>query len=288
MNFEGKHKIMALAVVTFGSGVGSSSFPGLFDLLNNKYGWRGTHVISAAILLHLILCSYIYGGVNREQSTSSITNDIFTVSDSNQSYDGASNKDIINDEPNSSRIQKEIGSRISMELSRVTKTPILSIFRQVLSNKIFIVYAATYAVSYSVYTALLIFLIDFFESKELMRSEGVAIFLYMNFTSSFSRLLTGVIKQIPHVSVLAIPTICSLLGGIAIALLALTGNSISLNTILACAAGASQGSMVTVLSLSVVKFVDVKHFAVGMGIIMTFTGTTSTLFGPFIGKHSFS
>lgn len=161
---------------------------------------------------------------------------------------------------------------------------VLVTFKEVLYNKIFILYSLPYAVGFSSYSSTTIFIIDYFESKGLTRSEAVTILLYMNFTSAICRLMVGIVKKVCHVNILLIPSISTLLGCICTASYTLIGSSFTMNVILGCFFFATQGCMITQLSMSTARLVNPEQFGVGMGILMSVTGVTNSASGPVIGK----
>ncbi|CAG2230717.1 SLC16A14 [Mytilus edulis] len=60
MHFKGKQKILALAFVSFGSGIGGSLFPVILEILISRFGWRGSLLIIAGLMLHLVAIGISY------------------------------------------------------------------------------------------------------------------------------------------------------------------------------------------------------------------------------------
>ncbi|CAG2230718.1 SLC16A9 [Mytilus edulis] len=119
--------------------------------------------------------------------------------------------------------------------------------------------------------------------KGLTRTDAVSIYFYMNVMSTVFRFVTGLLKQIPHVSVIAIPVFCALLGASSMGLFPLVGSSYIANLLVAFMYGCGRGGMFAVLGISIVKLAGPENYSVALGISMTFSGILNAVAGPVSG-----
>ncbi|CAC5414368.1 unnamed protein product [Mytilus coruscus] len=328
MHFKGKQKMLSLAFVSFGSGIGGSIFPVILEILISRFGWRGSLLIIAGLMLHLVAIGISYAVplkynrsrrnsiARRSMELSKKNSDTFNESnivtlprydngadvtskesDTNNQNEPAlksaqsdSNIKILSSDENklnrASFISSELRRRSLYEVQENVdmNQTFLSIFKDIITNKVFMVYAFSLAISLASINATLIFFIDYFESKGIRRQDALTIYLLMNLTNSFFRLFPGFLKQAPHISVLSIPSACTFIASISMMLFTFVESSIVLNTILACMFGVGMGGMVTVMAVSIVKLIGQRNYSAGLGISMTIVGIFNTAAGPVSGK----
>ncbi|CAC5414364.1 SLC16A14 [Mytilus coruscus] len=282
-NFEGKQKMMALAIIAVGSGVGASIFPVLLQNLIYEFGWRGTTLITSGITFHIVICGCIFS--ERQESRDKLSSNekvLYTNFEQEISKtDSIFHIELFN---STESMNKTLSQNDTAQSNIDTSISSMAVFKEILLNKAYTAYVLTFAMSLASMNTTIIFFIDYFQTKGMTRSEAVNIYLYMNITSSLFRLLPGILKQIPHVSVLAIPAMSTSIGSISMAMFFFTGSSLTLNIITSCGFGIATGGMIAVMSVAIVKLVGQENYSTGLGISMTSVGIINSGAGPLSGE----
>ncbi|XP_076084650.1 uncharacterized protein LOC143055398 [Mytilus galloprovincialis] len=237
MHFKGKQKILALAFVSFGSGIGGSLFPVILEILISRFGWRGSLLITAGLMLHLVAIGISYtvplkynrsrkNSIARRSNTinegNSVTLPRYDVTSKESQTDNQKGPRMKSDQtdsnikilgsdenkPSQAAVSSSEQKRRSLyEFSKLRRRSLyeveedddlnqtfLSIFKDIITNKLFMGYAFSIAISLASINATLIFFIDYFESKGIRRQDALTIYLLMNLTNSFFRLFPGLLK----------------------------------------------------------------------------------------------
>ena len=301
MYFNGKQRLMALAFISFGSGCGGSVFPVILEELVLEYGWRGAVLIIAGIMLHLVHIACLYKIPKSRDKHERLS---FVVTNSEQ-YDHTTEVKqativatisdpvdknvVVNIRKTTSKrdscTTKEIKRLEDIEGENKNKS-VVKILKGIFKNKIFMCFCFAQALCMASFNSVLIFFFDYYQSKGISRSDAVSIYLYMNIVNTLFRFLSGILKQLPHVSVLSIPAVCALIGTVSMAAFPLSGSSFTLNLAAACGYGLGIGGVVTVVSLSIGKLVGQENYSAGLGISMTVSGILNTASGPISGKSN--
>ncbi|CAC5414363.1 SLC16A9 [Mytilus coruscus] len=295
-HFEGKQRLLALAFISSGAGVGSSVLPNLLEKLIQEYNWRGTLLVIGGMMLHLIVnaclfykplskIKHITSDASSESSSKS-TNSICKNCNSPGEKGIAKNSNwSINDTKSLKRVSFSTSEirRVYEAIEKDDNKNMYQLLKQLLKNRLFMCYIFAQALCVAAFNSVLIFFIDFYQFNGLSRTQAVSIYLYMNVTSTLFRFIPGLLKQIPHVSVLSIPVFSSLVGAIAMGIFPLVPPSYSSFLLIACLYGIGLGGMVTVLGISIIKLAGEENYSAALGISMTCSGIMNAAAGPISG-----
>ncbi|XP_071141305.1 monocarboxylate transporter 9-like [Mytilus edulis] len=291
--FDGKQRLMALALVSTGGGVGAAIVPIILDEFIGQYNWRGALLVLGGITTNLIANACLFtkpsfqirrrkSDVSHGKSTISYVsnNDSLVITENKIQHPLATNA---TQSSTCASISKSEIRRVHKEADNSERKGIFDILTGLLKNKLFISYIFAQAMCLAAYNSIMIFYIDFFKFKGLTRTDAVSIYFYMNVMSTVFRFVTGLLKQIPHVSVIAIPVFCALLGASSMGLFPLVGSSYIANLLVAFMYGCGRGGMFAVLGISIVKLAGPENYSVALGISMTFSGILNAVAGPVSG-----
>lgn len=175
--------------------------------------------------------------------------------------------------------------------SRKSSTPstqksfinIAECLKALMTNWLFVWFIIAMAMTNSVLNIVSIFLIDYLESRGMTREEAVNVYFVMNITTAVFRLVPGILKQIPGISVTVFPVIFASIGCVALALLPLFKTRLTL-TFVVCVYGCSLGGMVTVNSIVVLKLINREHYSTAIGVNGALSGLSSIVAGPIAGE----
>uniref|UniRef100_K1R1R8 Monocarboxylate transporter 13 n=1 Tax=Magallana gigas TaxID=29159 RepID=K1R1R8_MAGGI len=246
-NFLPKKRVLALAFVSTGSGIGTLCFPLLLQYFIDTYGWRGCLLIISGIVLNQLACGLMSG------------------------------PDVIR--PAASKFQQNMTENNETGDSNTT----LSRLKATLQNKVFIGFCFALSLILAAFDGLIIFFVDFFEQKGFNRTSVVWLYSGMSIVSMIFRFISGLIAQSPKVPKLAIPAMCAFLGCISLSLLPFM-TSYSLNAVAIALFGSALGGTVTVVSITTLELVGEKKFPTGLGIVFAASGIANIVGAPIAGN----
>jgi MFS family permease len=178
----------------------------------------------------------------------------------------------------------EVKSRKSGTAS--TQKPLINItecLKVLMTNGLFVWFVVAMAMVTSVLNIVSIFLIDYLQSRGMTREEAVNVYFIMTITATVFRLVPGILKQIPGISVTVFPVMFASIGCVALALLPLFKTRLTL-IFVACVYGCSLGGVVTVNSIVVLKLINREHYSTAIGINGALSGLSSIAAGPIAGE----
>lgn len=247
-NFLPKKRVLALAFVSTGSGIGTLCFPLLLQYFIDTYGWRGCLLIISGIVLNQLACGLMSG------------------------------PDVIR--PAASKFQQNMTENNETGDSNTT----LSRLKATLQNKVFIGFCFALSLTLAAFDGLIIFFVDFFEQKGFNRTSVVWLYSGMSIASMIFRFISGLIAQSSKVPKLAIPAMCAFLGCISLSLLPFM-TSYSLNAVAIALFGSALGGTVTVVSITTLELVGEKKFPTGLGIVFAASGIANIVGAPIAGEY---
>ncbi|XP_062587543.1 monocarboxylate transporter 13-like [Saccostrea cucullata] len=249
-NFSQKEKVMFLAIISMGSGIGALSFPLLLQYFTHMFGWRGCLLIVSGIVLNQLACGLMSGPSS-------------SIKTSKSSADSQVDLDVENENKGSQCI-------------------CLYRFQTLAKNKVFLAYCLSLAFVLTSFNAFLIFFVDYFEQKGFDRTSVVWLYSGMNIISSLFRFIPGLMAQSPTLPKLAIPAIFSACGSVALAILPLMDTYV-LNAIVVACYGAALGGVVTVISITTLHLVGDENYPTGYGMVLAVNGIANTIGAPVSG-----
>ncbi|KAJ8311447.1 hypothetical protein KUTeg_010802 [Tegillarca granosa] len=155
--------------------------------------------------------------------------------------------------------------------------------KTVLQNRIFLLYLLGMTFSLSAFNSILIFLIDFYQSKGLDRSNSVFVLFILNTVGAGGRFVPGLLKTIPHISITTVSAMCCASGCVSVAVLPFV-RSYSQLIIVSCFYGLALGGAVTTGSLGTLKLVGIRYYSTGLGMLLSFCSVGVITAGPISGK----
>lgn len=164
-----------------------------------------------------------------------------------------------------------------------SRISIAECLKALMTNGLFVWFIIAMAMALSVLNIVSIFLIDYLESRGMTREEAVNVYFFMNITTSVIRLVPGILKQIPGISVTVFPVMFASTGCVALALLPLMETPLTL-TFVACVYGCSLGGVVTVNTIVVLKLINRDHYSTAIGINGALSGLSTIAAGPIAGE----
>lgn len=247
-NFSPKERILALAFVSTGSGIGGLCFPLLLQYFIDKFGWRGCLLVISGIVLNQLACGLMSGpDVKR---------------------------------PTGSNIQQNMTDNSETEDSNTT----LNRLRALLQNIVFLGFCFALSLALASFNGFLVFFVDFFEQKGFDRTSVVWLYSGMNVVSTIFRFIPGLLAQSPKIPKLAIPAMYAFLGCISLSLLPFM-TSYSLNAVVIALYGIALGGVVTVISITTLELVGEETYPTGLGIVLAVSGIANTAGAPIAGKY---
>lgn len=247
-NFSPKERILALAFVSTGSGIGGLCFPLLLQYFIDKFGWRGCLLVISGIVLNQLACGLMSGpDVKR---------------------------------PTGSNIQQNMTDNSETEDSNTT----LNRLRALLQNIVFLGFCFALSLALASFNGFLVFFVDFFEQKGFDRTSVVWLYSGMNVVSTIFRFIPGLLAQSPRIPKLAIPAMYAFLGCISLSLLPFM-TSYSLNAVVIALYGIALGGVITVISITTLELVGEEIYPTGLGIVLAVSGISNTAGAPIAGKY---
>lgn len=265
-------------------GVGGSVLPILCETLINKYAWRGALLVIAGATMHLFVVAMLLTKPKDPQRIDFNKTPSICKNCSTEVELSTLSSNTTNEQKRVSFASSEVRQLYDAEndFEEKSASRILVI---VLKDKVFVLFIFAVGLSIASFNSVLIFFIDYIQSKGLSRQDAVSIITYMNIFNTVFRIVPGLAKQLPHVSILAIPAIATGAGCIALVLFPLAGSSFTENLAVTMVFGTGLGGIISVLTVAIIKLVGDKHYAVALGVSMTVTGVLNTTYGPVAGKY---
>ncbi|XP_061187450.1 monocarboxylate transporter 13-like [Saccostrea echinata] len=248
-NFSQKKKVMFLAIISTGSGVGALSFPLMLQYFTDMFGWRGCLLVISGLVFNQFACGLMSGPSFNTKTSKSL-----------DPYD---DHEVKNENKGSQNI-------------------CFSRFQTLMKNKVFLAYCLSLAFVLTSFNSFLIFFIDYFEQKGFERTSVVWLYSGMNIISSVFRFIPGLMAQSSKLPKLAIPAIFSAGGSVGLALLPLM-NSYLFNAIVVACYGAALGGVVTVISITTLDLVGDENYPTGFGMLLAVIGFANTVGAPVSG-----
>ncbi|KAK3087545.1 hypothetical protein FSP39_007370 [Pinctada imbricata] len=256
-HFEGQSKLLALSFITFGSGLGSMTVPQAMDVMLRNFDWRGTLLVISAVCLNIC----VFGSVYVQPKPTDVNS---------------------NEKKTKQRRRSSISIQSNENESMKIQVGIIESFKTILGHKPFVFYILAIGAAISAYNAILVFFIDYYESKGFERETSLMLLLATNLSSSCFRFLPGLVLQSPRVPVLAIPCAALFLGTGTLALYPLA-DSLTHFIPVACMFGATLGCFVAAISLTTMEITGQKYFSTGVGVTMSMSGIMTAFSGPISG-----
>ena len=264
LHFHGRRKLLALSFLTFASGVSALVYPVILEFLLSIYDWRGTLLVIAAISFNL--CAFGIVNIPPNPDSQNVTNSLKS-------------------KPNNDKHNERRRSSISINAADIDipSKSVLESFKAVLKHKPYVCYILSVAMSISSYNAILVFFIDYYETKGFVRSTAVWLYFATNLASCSFRFIPGILVQKATIPILTIPCSSLLLGVVTLATFPLA-HTLTHFIVLACMFGISLGCLVSVLSITTMEITGQKYYSTALGITMTTSGVATAIAGPVSGK----
>lgn len=272
-HFHGKQRLMALAFNSTAIGIGGAVFPTMTQFIISRYNWRGCLLILSGIILHTVPFACVY--VKPKE---------------NMAFNGNRNYKRIQ----YNKVEEKIDINITKTQHSVLNTKpnttidntldIRHVLKSIFTNKTLILYLCNTSVALAAISSIQIFFIDYYLFKGLARTDAVSILTYTNLVSIAARLFTGIVKQIPHISVFVVPILCSLLCAVSLMVFPKIGDSFLLNLAVAAPIGIGNGGLISVISISLIKLAGQDNYTAAFGVNLTLGGILSVMVGPLSGK----
>ncbi|XP_069106947.1 monocarboxylate transporter 14-like [Argopecten irradians] len=276
--FDGKtEKLLALSFASFGSGFGSISFTYLLDVLIREYGWRGCLLVVSGIVANMIpgfaVCKPRNVGVSMNDGNNGTMRSLFKrcFPCFQPKYENKNRLSVVS----------TVSTASSLPITRKDET-LLTKLKTLRNNKIYILFTCSMVIALPSVNGILVFLVNALQTKGFDSSSAVFLYFFMNLISTVFRIVPGLCKKIPHVSVLAIPVFFVSIGAVACALLP-GARTYEEHLVLLGMLGAMLGGTVTLLSVTTMKLVGMKNYSTGLGVLITAIGISNTCAGPVSG-----
>ena len=163
-------------------------------------------------------------------------------------------------------------------------TSLLVRYRSVIQNRRFLLFALSMMMTSASMSSLMIYIIDYYETKGINRSSSVMLYAVMNLTGVFFRLIMGAITQIQCIPKLALPGVFMWLISLTF-LLFPSAEGLAYFIVLACLAGIARGVLTSSMPILTFHLIGQDNYSTAFGLIMTLMGISSTIAGPIPGKY---
>lgn len=247
----GKITPFALSIASFGAGVGSMMVPYITMYLMDEYNVQGTFLIIGAAALNIIPAVLLCTPKEKENKKTKALH---------------------------SESAKNICCMLKLQDMRDR-------ISQILKHKLFLFFVISITLTISSLQSLFIFFIDIFRFLGMSSSETRFLFLIYAILSSVGRILPGLTKFIPHVSILIFPAIIAGMGCISVALLPLATTYIQCVTIVSFY-GVACGSAFANFYIVTQKLLGSDKYTVGVGVLMSVNGIGIMTGGPISGRFN--
>ena len=164
-----------------------------------------------------------------------------------------------------------------------------SVFRTLRINSIvsitgnapFILFAIGNALCQTALTVFTVYTVDVVTDQGGSQASGSFGLFLFSITSTIGRIVPGIMKQIPDVSVVTASLLSSVLS-FASTLLIVLVPSFTLTLVCICCAGLAFGVQAANISIATAKLIDDILMPTGMGLIFTIIGLGAVTYGPFM------
>ena len=263
MFFEGSTRLVCLGFVTMGTGVGAMIFPALLHFLVDIYTWRGALLITSGIVFQMCISAAL-STPSRDKK----------AKEQGTTLEKDSSKGIyVKNEENGDEniIQKK------------EQTSVYTRCVSIIKNKIFLLFALSMTMAIPCMNSILIFMIDFYQTKGIEKPAGVSLYVYMNLASLPFRMLPGAIARISKIPKMTMPCIFVWLAAVDIFMFPFASVR-STFTLLACVYGACLGAMVNLIAVTTFQLTGPENYSTAIGILFTLLGVAKSVAGPISGK----
>ena len=272
--FKDNQKMTALGILSLGSSIGSMVIPILLEKLIETYEWRGTLLIVGGIACNVCVSALL--GCHRRDTIKATTH---SGSDyiSNDEVPGIQNHK--EETPNNVSSATKLSHEDKPKVTRPFRARVKTLFM----NRSFVLYGFSIIMTFPPIIAIHIFLIDYYQAKEIPRNTGVWLYFGMNVAGFVSRILLTFLIKFERFPKLAIPLSLNIVESFAMFAFPFT------KTVLECAVatclfGASEAGMVSLISIISLELVGNDDYPLALGIIFTLLGVANAIAGPLSGK----
>ncbi|XP_069106516.1 monocarboxylate transporter 12-like [Argopecten irradians] len=276
--FDGKtEKMLALSFTSFGSGFGAIFFTFLLDVLIREYGWRGCLLVVSGIVANMIpgfaACIPRNVGVSLSLNDNGTKQSLFKrcFPCFQPKYENTNRLSVVS----------TVSTTSSLPITRKDEA-LLTKLKTLRNNKVYILFTVAMVIAVPSVNGILVFLVNALQTKGFDSSKAVFLYFFMNLISTIFRMVPGLCKKVPHVSVLAIPVLFMSIGAVACALLP-GARTYEEHLVLLGMLGAMFGGTVTLLAVTTMKLVGIKNYSTGLGVLITAMGISNTCAGPISG-----
>lgn len=250
----GTKLIVATSLVSVCAGVSRMCIPLLSNYLIELYNFRGAFLIMGAISLHGIPAALIsnQGGIETPKAK-------------NNKSSKYSDKSTLNEQTSSSVRQ------CSGCIDNYKKTDFKDLkngMKILIKNKVFVIYGIGMVISIVSINTFYAFVIDFYRSLGMDRSKAVLMLFILNLCSIFARFTPGLIKCIPHMSVISVSIMATATGCITLLLFPHVDTEEYI-LILSCVMGIAIGGIFSSTYATVNKILDCSNSAIGLGLVLS-------------------
>ena len=274
--FNDNQKIIALGILSSGSAIGAMVIPILLEIFIETYGWRGTLLIVGGIASNICVSALL--GYRRGDTIKVITHSDSEKYMYNEEMPGIQRhykKETQNNAFSENKLSHEDMSKVTRAFCARVKT--------LFTNKSFVLYGMSIMMTFPPIIAILIFLFDYYQSKDIHRTTGVWVYFGMNVASFVCRILIAFLVKLERISKLAIPVSLNIVGSFAMFAFPFT-NTVPECVMVSCLFGASHGGMICLVSITCLELVGKEDYPLALGIILTLLGVANAIAGPLSGK----
>ena len=273
--FKDNQKMMALGILSLGSAIGSMVIPILLEKLIETYEWRGTLLIVGGIASNVCvsaLLGYHRGDAVKATPSSGLKKYIYNVETPG-----------IQKHREKTPNNVSSAAKLSLEDKRIGTRTLCARVKTLFTNRPFVLYGMSIMMTFPPVVAILIFLIDFYQSKDIPRATGVWVYFGMNVAGFVCRILVAFLVRLERFPKLALPVSLNVLGSFAMFAFPFT-KTVSECVVASCLFGASWGGMISLISITTLELVGKDDYTLALGIICTLLGVAYAIAGPLSGK----
>ena len=274
--FNDKQRMMALGILSLGSAIGAMVIPILLEKLIETYEWRGTLLIVGGIASNICVSALL--GYHRGDTIKASTHpgsEKYMHNEEMPDIKRQHKKETHNNASSEKKLSHEDKSKVTRAFCTRVKT--------LFTNKPFVLYGMSIMMTFPPIIAILIFLIDYYQAKDINRTTGVWVYFGMNVASFVCRILIAFLVKLERIPKLAIPVSLNIVGSFAMFAFPFT-NTVSECVVASCLFGASHGGMISLVSITCLELVGKEDYPLALGIVLTLLGVANAIAGPLSGK----